>query len=419
MWERIDPDTVIRRRQADLAVVQEKVAAIVRDVREGGDQALLDLAEKFDRVRPDSLLVTEEEREAAYDAVEPRLVENLVEAEGRISWFHERQRPRDLWLEEAGPGLMIGMKTSPLDRVGAYIPGGRAAYPSTALMCTVPARVAGVPSICACSPPPIHPLTIVALDIGGANEIVRAGGAQAVAAMAYGTESVRPVNKIVGPGNVYVTAAKIHVAGDVAIDFPAGPSEIVVIADESARPEFIASDILAQAEHDPLASCLLLTPSGRLAAEVGERVREQAAGADRASIIAAVLSRSGYVICADLKEAVAIANQVGPEHLSLQVSDTMSLLPAIRHAGAVFLGSYSPVAAGDYASGSNHVLPTAGYARVASGLDVSHFLTRIPVQNLTAEGLEEIADLVEALATAEGLTAHAGSVRIRRKRTGD
>jgi len=282
-------------------------------------------------------------------------------------------------------------------------------------MCAVPARVAGVPQICACSPPPISPMTLVALDIAGVTEIYRSGGAQAIAAMALGTETIPPVQKIVGPGNIYVTMAKMLLREQVDIDFPAGPSEVAVIADGTADPRIIAWDILAQAEHDPNAACVLITTDKALAARVGREVESLTAASPRKEIITQALRNSGYVIVGDMEEAAAASDAIAPEHLSLQVADPLALLTRVRHAGAIFVGKYAAVACGDYAVGTNHVLPTAGYARTYSGLDLRHFMKTSSVQIIDREGLEAIGDVVEALAEAEGLAAHAASVRERRQ----
>jgi histidinol dehydrogenase len=415
MWHAVDVDTWMARRTSQLGAVKETVQGIIDQVRERGDAAVLELTEKFDKVHLEDLAVDEDAREAAYEKVDPRVTESLIEAEARISRFHELQLPRGLWLNELEPGITLGVKTTPLSRIGAYIPGGRAAYPSTALMCTVPARIAGVEEICCCSPPPIQPLTLVALDIAGVSEVYQCGGAQAIAAMAIGTESIDPVEKIVGPGNVYVTAAKMMLREYAEIDFPAGPSEIAVIADESAVPSFVAADIIAQAEHDPNAACLLIATSEKVAGAVGAEVKKQAETAPRKEIVLKALTNSGYIVARDLREAVAISNTVAPEHLSIQVADTLPVLSGIRNAGAIFVGPYTPVACGDYASGTNHVLPTAGYARQYSGLDVHHFCKTSSVQILSREGLESIGDTIETLATAEGLSAHAASVKVRRQ----
>ncbi|MDN7025589.1 histidinol dehydrogenase [Methanoculleus sp. FWC-SCC1] len=415
MWKALDIDTWIAGRRSSLDAVKGSVSGIIGRVRAEGDDALIDLTRRFDGIDLTGIAVTDDEREAAYEQVDTRLVESLIEAETRITEFHEMQRPDDLWLREIEPGIILGQKVSPLRRIGAYVPGGRAAYPSTALMCTVPARVAGVPEICCCTPPPVHPITLVALDIAGVEEIYRAGGAQAIAAMALGTETIPKVEKIVGPGNVYVTAAKMLLREEAEIDFPAGPSEIAIVADGTANPEFIAADILAQAEHDPRAACALITTDAALAEAVGQAVERMAASAERREVIAQALENSGFVVAGDLDEAIEAADIIAPEHLSIQVADPLAVLSRVRHAGSIFVGPYAAVACGDYASGTNHVLPTAGYARQYSGLDVRHFCTTSSVQIISREGLEAIGDTVEGIADAEGLTAHAESVRIRRR----
>ena len=414
MWGPIEIDSWIGGRRTSLADARDAAAAIIGQVRTGGDGALRELTRRYDGVELGDLAVSDAEREAAYESVDPRVAEALVESEARITAFHELQRPPGLWLTEVEPGITLGARTTPLARVGAYVPGGRAAYPSTALMCVVPARVAGVPSICCCSPPPINPLTLVALDIAGIDEIYRVGGAQAIAAMALGTDSILPVQKVVGPGNIFVTAAKQLLQDEVEIDFPAGPSEIAIIADATARPGFIAADMLAQAEHDSHAAALLVTTDPELAREVGRELTAMAAVAERRPILDRALDNCGYVLVDSIEEAVTAVDRVAPEHLGTQVADPFAVLGMVRNAGSVFLGPYSPVACGDYGTGTNHVLPTAGHAATRSGLDVRHFCKTSTVQQLTREGLETIGDVVEAIAGAEGLPAHAASVRIRR-----
>jgi histidinol dehydrogenase len=413
MWKAVGIDEWTLGRKSGLENVRADVTAIIDRVQKEGDAALRALSR---HVELKEVAVSKEEVEAAYDRVDTKIIESLVEAEARIGHFHELQRPRDLWLENIEPGIVLGVKTTPLDRVGIYVPGGRALYPSTALMCTVPARVAGVREICACSPPPIKPLTLVALDIAGATEIYNAGGAQAIAAMALGTETVRPVQKIVGPGNVYVTMAKMLLREKVEIDFPAGPSEIAVIADHTADPAFIAADIVAQAEHDPDAACILITTDKGLPKKVGERVAAMREKAQRREIIMQALENSGFVIVRDMDEAIAASDRVAPEHLSIQVADPLPVVTRVKNAGAIFVGKYSAVACGDYAAGTNHVLPTAGYAKIYSGLDVQHFCKTSSVEIVDREGLEAIGDIVETIADAEGLSAHAESVRIRRRK---
>ncbi|KQM12490.1 histidinol dehydrogenase [Methanomassiliicoccales archaeon RumEn M1] len=415
MWKQLDVEGWNARRRGSLSKVMGPVKEIVEAVRERGDVALHELTERFDKVELDDIRVTEAEIEEAYSKVPPELVDALRTAEKNIRAFHALQRPADMWLRDLAPGLSVGVKTSPLRRIGAYVPGGRAAYPSTVLMCAVPAKVAGVREIVMCTPPPVNPLTLVAADIAGVDEVYKAGGAQAIAAMALGTDSIAPVQKIVGPGNVYVTAAKMLLRDEVDIDFPAGPSEIAVLADESAEPSYIAADILAQAEHDPNAACILVTTDQVLANKVGRELEKQLARSDRQDVLKRSMDNIGYTLATDLRSAAAVVDMIAPEHLSIQVSDPLAVLNGIHNAGSIFVGRYAAVACGDYASGTNHVLPTAGYASTYSGLDVMHFMKRSSVQVIKREGLEAIGDTVEALAKAEGLTAHARSVSIRRQ----
>ena len=412
MWKAVEIDEWIAGRKSSLEEARVTVTDIIDRVRNRGDTALRELSR---HVVLTEIAVTDEEREAAYDDVEVSLVESLIEAHARIERFHELQRPRDLWLQEIEPGIVLGMKTTPLRRVGIYVPGGRAAYPSSALMCAVPARVAGVREICACSPPPISPMTLVALDIAGVTEIYRSGGAQAIAAMALGTETIRPVQKIVGPGNIYVTLAKMMLREKVEIDFPAGPSEIGIIADHTADPRIVAADILAQAEHDPNAACILITTDKHLPEKVEAHVTGMTNNAPRKEIIVQALKNSGYIIVRNLDEAIEASDAVAPEHLSIQVEDPLSVVMRVQNAGAIFVGRYSAVACGDYAVGTNHVLPTAGNAATYSGLDVNHFCKTASVEMLSRGGLESIGDIVETIAGAEGLHAHAESVRVRRQ----
>ncbi|MCK9590816.1 MAG: histidinol dehydrogenase [Methanoregula sp.] len=413
MWKAVGIDEWLAGRKSSLEDARAIVTEIIGRVQNEGDAALRDMAKKYCDL--DSIAVSDEEREAAYDEVDTQVVESLIEAHARIERFHELQKPRDLWLQEMEPGIVLGMKTTALNRVGLYVPGGRAAYPSSALMCAVPAWVAGVKEVCACSPPPIKPLTLVAFDIAGVTEIYSAGGAQAIAAMALGTESIRPVQKIVGPGNVYVTLAKMMLRDKVEIDFPAGPSEIGIIADSTADPRIVAADILAQSEHDPNAACFLITTDKTLPAKVGKEIERELTTAPRKEIITQSLKNSGYVIVSDMDEAIAASDVVAPEHLSIQVADPLSVVTRVKNAGAIFVGKYSAVACGDYAVGTNHCLPTAGYSKMYSGLDVSHFCKTASVEIIDRNGLEAIGDIVETIAEAEGLHAHARSVKIRRE----
>jgi histidinol dehydrogenase len=413
MWKAVEVDAWIAGRKSSLEEARATVTGIIERVRNDGDTALRQLSR---HVELKEIAVSDREREAAYDAVDKKIVKTLADAKTRIERFHELQRPRDLWLEEVGPGMVLGIKTTPLQRAGLYIPGGRAAYPSSALMCAIPAKVAGVPEICACSPPPISPMTLVALDLAGVTEIYRSGGAQAIAAMAIGTETIHPVQKIVGPGNIYVTLAKMMLREQVEIDFPAGPSEIGIIADHTADPLIVAADVLAQAEHDPNAACILITTDTNLPVKVGTEIAAMTAKAPRKVIVEQALKNSGYVVVRDLENAIAVSDTIAPEHLSIQVEDPLPVVVRVRNGGAIFVGRYSAVACGDYAVGTNHVLPTAGYAKTYSGLDVGHFCKTASVEMISREGLEVIGDTVETLADAEGLHAHAESVRVRRRK---
>jgi histidinol dehydrogenase len=412
MWKAVEVDAWIAGRKSSLEEARVTVTEIIERVRKDGDTALRQMSR---HVVLEEIAVSDDEREAAYDEVDDGIIESLAEARNRIVRFHELQKPRDLWLEEIEPGIVLGIKTTPLSRVGLYIPGGRAAYPSSALMCAIPAKVAGVPEIAAISPPPISPMTLVALDLAGVTEIYRSGGAQAIAALALGTESVKPVDKIVGPGNIYVTLAKMMLRETVEIDFPAGPSEIGIIADSTADPRIIAADVLAQAEHDPNAACILITTDAALPEKVGREVAAMTVKAPRKEIIEQALRNSGYVVVRNLGEAIAASDAVAPEHLSIQVADPLPVVMKVQNAGAIFVGRYSAVACGDYAIGTNHVLPTAGYAKTYSGLDVQHFCKTASVEMVSRKGLEIIGDTVETIADAEGLHAHAESVRVRRR----
>lgn len=415
MWSKVNISEWTARRKGTLSEVRQPVEDIINNVRINGDSALFELTERFDKVKRESIKVSREEIDNAYDSVDPSLIEALKTSKKNIEAFHLMQRPSDMWLKEVCPGLTLGVKTTPLESVGAYIPGGRASYPSTVLMCTIPAKVAGVKKVVCCTPPPINPLTLVAADLAGVDEIYAVGGAQAVAAMALGTESIAQVQKIVGPGNVFVTTAKFMLKDTVEIDFPAGPSEIAILADETADPKFAAADIMAQAEHDPNAACILVTTSQKLADDVGSEIEKMLPLAQRKEIIEKSLNNAGYAVMNSLSDAIDAINELASEHLSIQVADPLSALNKIKHAGSIFVGKYAPVACGDYASGTNHVLPTAGYAATYSGLDVMHFMKRSSVQIIEKEGLEKIGNTVETLSTAEGLFAHCNSVKIRRQ----
>jgi histidinol dehydrogenase len=406
-------DKLLHRGRADLTGVEARVAEIIAEVRSRGDKALRDFTRRFDGVDVEELRVSEEEIEKARGRVDGKLIEALELAKENIADFHRRQLRGD-W-SYAKDGITLGQVFRAIESVGCYVPGGRASYPSTVLMCAVPARVAGVRRVVVTTPPSqsgkVNPLTLAACSIAGVDEVYRVGGAQAIAALAYGTESIARVEKIVGPGNVYVTAAKRLVSGDVAIDLPAGPSEVLIIADDSADARFIALDMLAQAEHDPLASSVLVTTSRKLAERVREILERETPA--RAEARQAIEAGGAILLARDIAQAIEFANMFAPEHLEIITRDDEGVLSRIESAGSVFLGSYSPVACGDYASGTNHVLPTAGYARVYSGLNVYDFLKVISFQKLSRAALERLAKAILPLAEAEGLEMHAKSVEVR------
>ncbi len=418
MWKQVTEDFWKENRESKVGQVEDTVRGIVDMVAEKGDAALIELAKKFDHVDLDTVVVSREEIEEAYEKVSPELVEELENAAYNIQRFHEMQMPPGMWLREVEPGVTLGVKSTPLEKVGCYIPGGRASYPSTVLMTVIPARVAGVDEVVVCTPAPVNPLTLVAADIAGADEIYKSGGAQAVAAMALGTESIEPVQKIVGPGNVFVTGAKMMLRNKVEIDFPAGPSEAGILADSSAVPEFLAADLLAQAEHDPSSASILVTDDPDLPDRTWKVMEAMIAKAPRREIIEKALENSGYIVAEDMDLAIEVMNGIAPEHLSIQVRDPLDALGKVRNAGSIFVGPYTPIAAGDYASGTNHVLPTAGHAMTCSGLNVAHFMKTSTVQYLSREGLASLAATIETLSTAEGLHAHCESVRVR-KPTGE
>lgn len=325
--------------------------------------------------------------------------------------------PEKIWFIQLSPGIELGQKATALASVGAYVPGGRASYPSTALMTIIPAKVAGVKNVIMCTPPGpdgrINPLTLAAAKVAGADHVYRVGGVQAIAAMAYGTDSVMKVDKIVGPGNVYVTSAKMQIRDMAEIDFPAGPSEVLIIADDSAYPEMIAADMIAQAEHDPQAVSVLVTNSEKLAYEVKEEVLKQAQDTLRKEIVSSSLKNAAILIADSIEQCVDISNSFAPEHLEIMTANNDLVLQNIEHAGSIFVGNYAPVPVGDYASGTNHVLPTAGYARMYSGLNIMHFLKVSSIQRISKEGLNTIGNTVITLAEKEGLQAHADAVRMR------
>ena len=402
------------------ASIEKQVRAILAAVRKDGDAALLAYTGKFDGVKltASTMRVKPKEIEKAYAALPEEDIDALRLAARRIADFHERQKQSSWFMQEEG-GALLGQRVLPLDTVGIYVPGGKAAYPSSVLMNAVPAKVAGVGRVVMCVPAPagkLKPHVLVAADLAGVDEIYKVGGAQAVAAMAYGTKSVPRVDKIVGPGNIYVATAKRLVFGACDIDMVAGPSEILVIADRTARPAFVAADMLSQAEHDEMASAVLVTDDPALAAAVEKELAAQVAKLKRRAIAEKSLSSFGAIIMVkDLAEAARIANRVAPEHLELAVHRPLELLPLIKNAGAIFMGHYTPEAVGDYAAGPNHVLPTGGTARFFSPLSTDDFVKKSSILMYTKQALIDIAPTVTRMAEMEGLEAHGRMVEIRLK----
>ncbi|HLB94902.1 MAG TPA: histidinol dehydrogenase [Nitrospiria bacterium] len=407
----------LRPKQAEAQRGEGEVRAILKAVQREGDRALLRLTRRFDRYRAtlNRIRVSPTQIKHAYEQVSRGDVEHLRRAADRIRDFHERQKTRTFLVET--PGSTLGQLVRPLDTVGVYVPGGKAAYPSSVLMNVIPAKVAGVPRVVMCSPTPggdANPYLLVAADIAGVTEIYTVGGAQAIGAMAYGTKTIPRVDKIVGPGNLYVALAKKLVFGVVGIDMLAGPSEIVVVADDSAPPAFIVADLLSQAEHDELAISILITPSTALIRAVRRLIPKQMAQLARRQIIATSLKRFGAILkVSDLNEAIEAANIIAPEHLELAVEQPYNLLPGVKHAGAVFLGHYTPESLGDYAAGPNHVLPTGGTARFSSPLSVEDFMKKTSLISFSKQGLSEIRDTVIRIAQMEGFQAHARAVEVR------
>ncbi|MGM0651270.1 MAG: histidinol dehydrogenase [Bacillota bacterium] len=397
---------------------RSKVLEIINTVRQNGDTALFNYTEKFDQVRLRQLKVSKEELEKAHNNVEPYLLEAIREAKTNIVRFHRRQLDNNWW--DSGSGWIVGQRAIPLQKAGAYIPGGTAAYPSSVLMTVIPARVAGVPEVYLCTPPDssgkVNSLTLAAAREAGATAVYKVGGAQAVAAMAYGTETIPAVQKIVGPGNIFVTLAKREVYGQVGIDMLAGPSEIVIVAEKEANPVYIAADLLSQAEHDPLSRSILVTPSEMLAKTVIEKLEEQLETLPRKEVALAALTEKGAIIMVpELEYAWPVVNELSPEHLELHLNDAWQYLDHIKNAGAIFVGQYTPEPVGDYWAGSNHVLPTGAAARYASALGVTDFLKKTHVISYSASALQQSADQIAALARAEGLEAHARAVLLRRQ----
>ncbi len=403
-------------RMSEIQDVTDTVSRILEDVKSLGDTALYHYTRQFDDVDIHDIEIDHDTVTRSLKIIDPTIIEHLTAAAKNIRTFHLAQMNKPQWFMDISPGITVGQKITPLEAVGAYVPGGRAAYPSTALMTVIPAKVAGVKKVIVCTPPGpdgVNPLTLAAAHIAGADHIYQVGGVQAVGAMAYGTGSICAVDKIVGPGNIYVTAAKIMVRDCCEIDFPAGPSEILIIADDSADPDLIAADMVAQAEHDPNAVSVLVTTSKDIALKVKNSISKQSAIALRKDIINKSMDNAAVLIAISLDECIDFSNRFAPEHLEIITENDMQVLESITNAGSIFLGQYTPVSAGDYASGTNHVLPTAGYGRIYSGLNVEHFIKRTSIQKISRQGLETLSDTIISLAEAEGLSAHAEAVRKR------
>ncbi|MBE8575350.1 MULTISPECIES: histidinol dehydrogenase [Vibrio] len=409
-------DSVLERPAiTEGANITATVSDVIAKVRNEGDGALKELTAKFDGVTPESIRVSSNEIEEACARLTPEMKQALEQAYSNIAKFHEAQKPQPIKVETQ-PGVVCEQVTRAINTVGLYIPGGSAPLPSTVLMLGVPAQIAGCRKVVLCSPPPIADEILYVAKLCKIDEVYNVGGGQAVAAMAYGTESVAKVDKIFGPGNAYVTEAKRQVSNDfrgAAIDMPAGPSEVLVIADETADADFIAADLLSQAEHGPDSQVVLVTPSPVVADQVTEAVQKQLKELSRANIAQQALASSLIIIAESLTQAIAISNFYGPEHLIVQTKNPRELLPLLDNAGSIFLGDWSPESAGDYASGTNHVLPTYGYTKTYSSLGLADFSKRMTVQELTADGLKGLAPTVVTMAEAEGLDAHKRAVTIR------
>ena len=410
---------LLKRSPNNYGQYEKVVADIIADVRENGDSALYELAHKFDKnnITAADFKVTEEEIEEAFSLIEPEFVEVMKKAAANIVSYHQKQ-VRTSWIDTKPDGSILGQRITPLDSVGVYVPGGKAVYPSSVLMNVMPAKVAGVDRIVMTTPPgkdgKVYPVTLVAANEAGVDEIYKVGGAQAIAALAYGTESIRKVDKIVGPGNIFVALAKRTVYGHVSIDSIAGPSEILVLADETANPRYVAADLLSQAEHDELASAILITTSMELAKKVSEEVDGFVAQLSRKEIIQKSLDSYGYILVADnMQDAIDTANEIASEHLEIMTANPFDTMTRIRNAGAIFLGEYSSEPLGDYFAGPNHILPTNGTAKFFSPLSVDDFVKKSSIISYSEEALELVHEDIEKFAKAEKLTAHANSIAVR------
>ncbi len=419
---------ILKRSSLNMEEIEDRVREIIHDVFVRGDDAIIEFYKEFfgtDALTQERLVITEEEMEKAIETIPPDLLDALEIMAENIRRFHQKQLPRELWVTELEPGVYVGQFWKPIDSVGVYVPGGRAAYPSTALMTIIPAKVVGVQKIVACTPPrpdaSVDPVTLAALKIAGVDEAYRVGGAHAVAAMAFGTETVPKVEKVVGPGNVWVATAKKLLYGIIDVDFIAGPSEILIIADAEQDPRLVAIDLISQAEHDPMAAAVLVTTSEELARKVAEEVDRLVEESPRGEIVLESLKRNGAIFVVDsLDEAFDFANEYAPEHLEVLVRD-MSLpevVSKVRSAGSVFVGINTPVPLGDYAIGTNHVLPTDQAAKRRGGLSVFDYIKIIDIQLATEDGLRRLGPYAARVARAEGLVEHARSIEERLKRLG-
>ncbi|EAW37860.1 histidinol dehydrogenase [Lyngbya sp. PCC 8106] len=417
---------IASRTHDDMILHKEAtVREVLQTVKRQGDKALLHYTQEFDHqtLTPEQLRVSGSELDAAYQQVSKELLDAIRLAAKQIEAFHRQRIPKS-WVQFQEDDVVLGKRYTPVDRAGLYIPGGRAAYPSTVLMNAIPAKVAKVPRIVMTTPPgpegKVNPAVLVAAQVAGVQEIYRVGGAQAVAALAYGTETIPPVDVITGPGNIYVTLAKKLVYGTVGIDSLAGPSEVLVIADSGANPVYVAADLLAQAEHDPMAAAILLTTDSALARQVVTEVERQLTDHPRRTLTEKAIAHYGLVVVVESLDAAAkLSNEFAPEHLELEVADPWAMLEKIRHAGAIFLGSSTPEAVGDYLAGPNHTLPTSGAARYASALGVETFLKHSSLIQYSPTALQKVADAINILATAEGLPSHGDSVRLRTETSKD
>lgn len=410
---------LLKRSPSSYGEYEGRVAEIVEAVRKGGDTAVFSFTERFDgaKITAENIRVSEEELKEAYAQVDPELIEVIRKALVNIRSYHEKQRHYS-WFDSQPNGTMLGQKVMPLSRVGVYVPGGKAVYPSSVLMNIVPAKVAGVDKIVMTTPcgrdGKVNPTTLVAANEAGADEVYKVGGAQAIAALAFGTESIPKVDKIVGPGNIYVALAKKAVYGHVSIDSIAGPSEILVLADESANPRFVAADLMSQAEHDEMASAILITTSEELAKKVSAEIEGFLKVLSRREIISRSLENYGYILLADsMEDAIDAANEIASEHLEIVTKDPFHVMTKIRNAGAIFIGEYSSEPLGDYFAGPNHVLPTNGTAKFFSPLSVDDFIKKSSIVYYSREALEPVHEDIIQFAEAEQLTAHANSIRVR------